>query len=161
MLLLKGFVLVHNYISIVCICSDLLMASRGSTSTSVLTHADVHSLMSLITIRLGERNFIKWSFQFQSTLAGNGLFGYFDGSEITPPRYVLNTEGEIINEETAVYKAWKQTDTALLSLLMVTLDEDIADIIIGCKTSRQAWLALQECFSAVSRVNIMQLKTEL
>lgn len=161
MLLLKGFVLVLNYISTVCICSDLLMASRGSTSTSVLTHADVHSLMSVITIRLGERNFIKWSFQFQSTLAGNGLFGYYDGSEIAPPRYVLNTKGEIINEETAAYKAWKQTDMALLSLLMATLDEDIVDVIIGCKTSRQAWLALQERFCIVSRVNIMQLKTEL
>lgn len=137
------------------------MASRGSTSPSVLTHADVHSLMSVITIRLGERNFMKWSFQFQSTLAGNGLFGYYDGSEIAPPRYVLNTEGEILDEETAAYKAWKQTDMALLSLLMATLDEDIVDVIIGCKTSRQAWLALQERFSAVSRVNIMQLKTEL
>lgn len=135
------------------------MTSRGSTSA--LTHNDVHSLMSVITIRLGERNFLKWSFQFQSTLAGNGLYGYFDGTEVAPPRYVLSTEGEVINEESAAYKAWKQTDMALLSLLMATLDEDIVDVIIGSKTSRQAWLVLQERFSVVSRVNIMQLKTEL
>lgn len=50
---------------------------------------------------------------------------------------------------------------ALLSLLMATLEEDIVDVIIGCKTSHQAWLALHERFSAVSRVSIMQLKTEL
>lgn len=130
-------------------------------SVPVLTHTDVHSLMSVITMRLGERNFIKWRFQFQSTLAGNGLFGFFDGTEVAPPHYVLNDEGEVINEETVAFKTWKQTDMALLSLLMATLEEDIVDIIIGCKTSRQAWLALQERFSAVSRVNIMQLKTEL
>lgn len=135
------------------------MASRGSIP--VLTHNDVHSLMSVITMRLGERNFIKWSFQFQSTLAGSGLFGFYDGSEVAPPRYVLNAEGEVVNEESAAYKTWKQTDMALLSLLMATLDEDIVDVIIGCKTSQQAWLALQERFSAVSRVSIMQLKTEL
>ena len=34
-------------------------------------------------------------------------------------------------------------------------------MIIGSKTSRQAWLAVQERFSGASRVNIMQLKTEL
>lgn len=44
---------------------------------------------------------------------------------------------------------------------MATLDEDIVDVIIGCKTSRQAWLALQERLCTMSRVNIMQLKTEL
>ncbi|KAK9924106.1 hypothetical protein M0R45_032493 [Rubus argutus] len=50
---------------------------------------------------------------------------------------------------------------ALLSLLMATLEEDIVDVIIGCKTSHQAWLALHERLSTVSRVSIMQLKTEL
>lgn len=115
----------------------------SQSSIPSLTHADVHSLMSVITIRLGERNFIKWSFQFQSTLAGNGLFGYYDGTDIAPPRYVLNTEGEVLSEESAAYKAWKQTDMALLSLLMATLDEEIVDVIIGCKSSHQAWLALQ------------------
>lgn len=136
------------------------MAFRGNTVTA-LTHSDVHSLLSVITMRLGERNFIKWSFQFQATLSGNGLFGHFDGTEVSPPRYALDTEGGVTNEETTAYKLWKQTDMALLSLLMATLDEDIVDVIIGCKTSRQAWLALQERFSGASRVNIMQLKIEL
>ncbi|PRQ44692.1 putative RNA-directed DNA polymerase [Rosa chinensis] len=136
------------------------MAPQGVTTPS-LSHSDVHSLLSIITMRLGERNFIKWSFQFQSTLAGNGLFGFYDGSEVAPPRYVLTSEFEVTKEETTAYRAWKQTDMALLSLLMATLDEDIVDVIIGCKTSRQAWIALQERFSAVSRVSIMQLKTEL
>lgn len=130
------------------------MASQGSIP--VITHTNVHSLMSVITMRLGEH---KWSIQFQSTLAGNGLFGFFDGTEVAPPRYALNTEGEVLSEETTAYKTWKQTDMALLSLLMATLEEDIVDVIIGCKTSQQAWLALQEKFSAVSRVSIMQLQT--
>lgn len=138
----------------------LIMTSRNSTMTA-LTHSDVHSLLSVITLRLGERNFIKWSFQFQATLSGNGLFGYFDGIEVSPPRYALDTEGGVTCEETVAYKLWKQTDMALLSLLMATLDEDVVDVIIGCRTSRQTWMALQERFSTASRVNIMQLKTEL
>lgn len=66
-----------------CSPSDL-MASRSSTMTA-LTHSDVYSLLNVITMRLGERNFIKRSFLFQATLSGNGLFGYFDGTEISPP----------------------------------------------------------------------------
>lgn len=89
------------------------------------------------------------------TLSGNSLFGYFDGTEVSPPHYALDIEGVVTSEETTAYKLWKQTDMALLSLLMATLDEDIVDVIIDCKTSRQAWLALQERFSVVSRVNIM------
>lgn len=89
--------------------------------------------MSVITMHLGERNVIKRSFQFQSTLAGNGLFGFYDGTEVAPHRYVLNIEREIINEEVVAYKTWKQTYMALLSLLMATLDEDIVDVIIGYK----------------------------
>lgn len=132
-----------------------------TNTNSALTHSDVHSLLSVITMRLGERNFIKWSFQFQATLSGNGLFGHFDGSDVSPPRYALDFEGGVTSEEIAAYRAWKQTDMALLSLLMATLDEDIVDVIIGSKTARQAWLALQERFSGASRMNIMQLKTEL
>ncbi|KAK9926705.1 hypothetical protein M0R45_023918 [Rubus argutus] len=136
------------------------MAFQG-VSLAALTHSDVHSLLSVITVRLGERNFIKWRFQFQATLSGNGLFGYYDGTEVSPPRYALNTEGEAINEETADYKAWKQTDMALLCLLMATLDEDIVDVIIGCKTSRQAWLAIRHRFCTISRVSIEDKETPL
>lgn len=50
---------------------------------------------------------------------------------MSPPCYVLTTEGEVTNEESAAYKAWKQTNMALLSLLMETMDEDIVDVIIG------------------------------
>lgn len=85
------------------------MASQGSIP--VITHTDVHSPMSVITMRLGERNFIKWSFQFNSTLAG-GLFGFFNGTEVAPPRYALNTEGEVLSEETTAYKTWKQINMA-------------------------------------------------
>ena len=52
-------------------------------------------------------------------------------------------------------------DKALLSLLMATLDGEVMDIIVGTKSAREAWLALLERFSTVSRANIMQLKTDL
>ncbi|PRQ57094.1 putative RNA-directed DNA polymerase [Rosa chinensis] len=115
----------------------------------------------MITVRLSESNFVKWSFQFQSVLDGNDLFGYFDGSYPCPPRFVLIEQGEVTREVTSAYRTWKKTDKALLGLLMATLDEDIMEIIVGSKSSYEAWLALLERFSTSSRANIIQLKTDL
>ncbi|KAL6219452.1 hypothetical protein ACLB2K_007211 [Fragaria x ananassa] len=38
----------------------------------------------MITVRLTESNFVKWSFQFQSVFEGNDLFGHFDGTDVCP-----------------------------------------------------------------------------
>lgn len=126
-----------------------------------VSQSEINSLLSMITVRLGENNFVKWSYQFQSVLEGNDLFGYFDGSCVCPPRFVLTEQGEVTREITSAYKIWKKTDKALLGLLMATLNEDIMEIIVGCKSSYDAWLALLERFSTCSRANIIQLKTDL
>ncbi|PRQ57531.1 putative gag-polypeptide of LTR copia-type [Rosa chinensis] len=115
----------------------------------------------MITVKLTENNFVKWSYQFQSVLDGNDIFGFFDGTSPSPPQYVFTEEEGVTTEVTQAYKIWKKTDKALLSLLIATLDDDTMEIIVGCKSSRQAWLSLQERFSTVSRANIMQLKTDL
>ncbi|KAL6191895.1 hypothetical protein ACLB2K_038284 [Fragaria x ananassa] len=52
-------------------------------------------------------------------------------------------------------------DKALIGLLMATLDDEVMDIIVGSRSSREVWLALQERFSSVSSASIMQLKTDL
>ncbi|KAM5550035.1 hypothetical protein ABKV19_001135 [Rosa sericea] len=126
-----------------------------------VSQSEINSLLSMITVRLGENNFVKWSFQFQSVLEGIDLFGYFDGTFLCPPCFVLTEQGEVTREITSAYKIWKKTDKALLGLLMATLDEDIMEIIVGCKSSYDAWLALLERFSSCSRANIIQLKTDL
>ncbi|PRQ56559.1 hypothetical protein RchiOBHm_Chr1g0337711 [Rosa chinensis] len=126
-----------------------------------MSQSEIRSLLSMITVRLGENNFVKWSFQFQSVLEGIDLFGYFDGTFLCPPGFVLTEQGEVTREITSAYKIWKKTDKALLGLLMATLDDDTMEVIVGSKSSHDAWLALLERFSSCSRANIIQLKTDL
>ncbi|KAL6186278.1 hypothetical protein ACLB2K_042399 [Fragaria x ananassa] len=97
----------------------------------------------------------------QYLLSASDLFCYFDATYPCPPRYALSEEGSVTSEVTTAYKQWKMVDKALLSLLMATLDDEIMDIIVGSKSSREAWLAIQERFSSVSGASIMQLKTDL
>ncbi|PRQ23043.1 putative gag-polypeptide of LTR copia-type [Rosa chinensis] len=88
-----------------------------------ISQSDINSLLSMITVKLSENNFVKWSFQFQSVLEGNDMFSYFDGSYPCPPRFALTEEGSMTSEVTHAYKQWKKIDKALLGLLMDTLDE--------------------------------------
>lgn len=126
-----------------------------------MIQSEINSLLSMIIVRLSDNNFIKWSYQFHSVLERNDLFGYFDGTYPSPPRFVFTEEDGVITEVTVAYKTWKKTDKALLGLLIATLDDDIMDIVAGSKSSKDAWLSLQERFSTVSRANIMQLKAYL
>lgn len=46
----------------------------------------------MLTIRLVDDNFLKWSNQIASVLQGYELFGHFDGSPVLPPRFAIVDE---------------------------------------------------------------------
>ena len=107
-----------------------------------VTQSDINSLLSMITVRLSENNFVKWSFQFKLVLEGNDLFTFFDGTSCCPDGFIISEDGTVTSTVSLNYKQWKMCDKALLSLLMATLDDDVMDIIVGTKSAREAWLAL-------------------
>ncbi|CAN6581481.1 unnamed protein product [Malus baccata var. baccata] len=120
----------------------------------------IEGLLGLITVKLQEDNFVKWSYQFSSVLRGYDLFDFFNGESQCPPKYCITSEGGVTNEISMAYKQWVQKDLALLSLLVATLSDEVMDHVIGCKTAQEAWENLQDRFSSVSVVRINQLKTE-
>ncbi|KAI5328682.1 hypothetical protein L3X38_028079 [Prunus dulcis] len=91
----------------------------------------IEGLLGMLTIRLNDDNFVKWSFQFQSVLQGYDLFDYFDGSSICPPAFVIDTEFGVTNE-----------------------------CVVGSRTSTEAWTHLQDRYATVSRASVNHLKTE-
>ena len=121
----------------------------------------IESLLGLLTIRLTDDNFLKWSYQIESVLQGYELFGHFDGSSIPPPQFaIVDEEGET-SELTTAYKEWIRTDKALLSLLIASLSDEALEYVIGCKTARDAWINLSDRYALVSHARINHLKTEL
>ncbi|KAM1191969.1 hypothetical protein ACFX2G_012596 [Malus domestica] len=124
------------------------------------TTVKIEGLLGMLTVKLGDDNFVKWGYQFQSVLIGYDLFDFFNGESVCPPKFVIDTESGVTKEITLAYKEWVKKYLALLSLLILTLTDDAMDHVIGCKTSREAWTVLQERYGSVSRVRINQLKTE-
>ncbi|CAL2245419.1 unnamed protein product [Prunus armeniaca] len=132
------------------------MASSSSTSS-----LKIESLLGMLTIRLSDDNYLKWSYQLESVLQGYDLFGYLDGSVFAPPKFaILDVEG-VTSEVTVAYKDWLPTDKALLSLLIASLFDEALEYVIGSRTAREAWLNLTDRYASVSRARINHLKTEM
>ena len=131
--------------------------ATSSSSSSV----KIDGLLGMITLRLRDDNFLKWSFQLESVLQGYDLFGHFDGTEVAPPRFAIVDEEGVTSEVTPAYKEWIRTDKALLSLLIATLSDEAIEYVIGTKTARDAWLSLSDRYASISRARINHLKTEL
>ncbi|TQD69336.1 hypothetical protein C1H46_045131 [Malus baccata] len=121
----------------------------------------IESLLGMLTIKLNDDNFIKWSFQFGSVLCDYDLFDHFTGDSVCPPKFVLTPELGVTNEINAAYKEWVKIDMALLSLLIATLSDDAIEHVVGCKTSYEAWTALQDRYTFVSKPSVNHLKAEL
>ncbi|TQE01889.1 hypothetical protein C1H46_012513 [Malus baccata] len=120
----------------------------------------IEGLLGMITVKLQDDNFTKWSYQFQYVLRGYDLFEFFTGESQCPPKYSVSTETGITREITVEYKEWVKKDLALLSLLIATLSDEAMDHIVGCKTSHEARDCLRERFASISVVRVNQLKSE-
>lgn len=58
----------------------------------------IESLLGMLTIKLNDDNFIKWSFQFGSVFRGYDLFDHFTGDSVCPPKFILTPELGVTNE---------------------------------------------------------------
>ncbi|KAM2641902.1 hypothetical protein EV1_015932 [Malus domestica] len=125
------------------------------------TSVKIESLLGMLTIKLNDENFIKWSFQFCSVLRGYDLLDHFTGESVCPPKFVLIPDLGVTNEISITYKEWVKKDMALLSLLIATLSDDAIEHVVGCKTSYEAWTALQDRYMSVSKASVNHLKAEL
>lgn len=47
--------------------------------------------LGMLTIKLSDDNFVKWSYQFQSMLRGYDLFEFFNGEFVCLSKFVINT----------------------------------------------------------------------
>ncbi|CAL2255963.1 unnamed protein product [Prunus armeniaca] len=131
--------------------------ATSSSSSSI----KIDDLLGMITLRLKDDNFLKWSFQLEYVLHGYDIFGHFDRTDVAPSRFAIVDEEDVTSAVTAAYKEWILTDNALLSLLIATLSNEAIEYVIGTKIARDAWLSLSDRYASISKARINHLKTEL
>ncbi|PRQ57387.1 putative gag-polypeptide of LTR copia-type [Rosa chinensis] len=96
-----------------------------------VVQSPIHSLLSMITVRLEDGNYITWSFQLQSLLEGNDLFGFLDGTNVCPPQFVFTEKDGVTTTLTPAFRDWKKTDRALISLIIATLSPEAMEYVVG------------------------------
>uniref|UniRef100_A0A5B7BD59 Retrotransposon Copia-like N-terminal domain-containing protein n=1 Tax=Davidia involucrata TaxID=16924 RepID=A0A5B7BD59_DAVIN len=139
-------------------------SSSSSSSVSVMSSTPIYLLTNvcnLITVKLDSTNYIAWKFQFTSVLRAHNLLGFVDGTHSCPAKFLCDERGIHTTEENPSYNAWITQDQALMAVINATLTPTALSSVIGYKTSRDVWLALERHFSSTSRSNILQLKANL
>lgn len=139
------------------------MADASSSSSSVTIPENlkllISNLSSLVTVKLDPTNFIVWRKQVQNILQVTYLFGYLDGTMACPSPITKDSNGkDVVNTE---FMKWKIIDSHLLSCLTATLTTPVFSLVLDLSTSREVWLALEKCFTTLSRSHIHQLKDRL
>ncbi|KAM2987345.1 hypothetical protein FF2_007525 [Malus domestica] len=127
----------------------------------MVNQVKIEGLLGMLTIKLNDDNFLKWSFQFSSVLCEYDLLDHFTGDSVCLPKFVLTPELGVTTKVNAEYKDWVKMDMALLSLLIATLSDDAIEHVVGCKTSHEAWIALHDRYMSISKASVNHLKAEL
>lgn len=118
----------------------------------------IATLIHMVTIKLSSSNYLLWRNQVVPMLSSHGLLQYVDGSS-APPLETITTNNVVAPNPD--YTSWHEKDQRILGVLLSSLTEESMSEVIGCKTSRSVWLALEAAFSHSSTSRAHQLREEL
>ncbi|KAJ8636432.1 hypothetical protein MRB53_010699 [Persea americana] len=130
--------------------------SSGHTSTFLISN-----IGSLISIKLENHYYLLCKSQFLPVWRAHGLIASVDGSSSCLSEFLVDQNGKITDEINPEYSSWIQHDQNFLCWINATLSENVLAHVVGLKTSREVWLALERRFASLSRSHVIQLKTKL
>lgn len=131
-------------------------AAAGHASTSLISN-----IGSLISVKLENHNYLLWKSQFLPVLRAYGLVGFVDGSIMCPSEFLLDSNENPTKDVNPHYSSWIQQDQNVLCWINATLFEGVLAHVVGLKTARNVWEALERRFASLSWSRVIQLKTQL
>ncbi|TQE03277.1 hypothetical protein C1H46_011089 [Malus baccata] len=145
----------------------MVTASQLQILQSPIT-ALISTIPTSVNIKPDYTNYLNWQFQMQLLLEGHGIMQFVDGSNLCPPRFLVNSsESGIVSGnsssqiENDAYIVWKLHDRALMQLITATLSPAAISCAIGSSSACDLWNRLKEHFSTISRTSLFQMKSNL
>ncbi|KAJ4722439.1 Retrovirus-related Pol polyprotein from transposon TNT 1-94 [Melia azedarach] len=142
------------------------MAS-SSSSTSTLNNQQVSqpnaSFVLVAPIKLTNANYLLWKTQVLPSIRANGLEAYIDGNKEAPRKMTvsIDQDSNVITIENPEYLVWERHDQMLMSWLLSSMTKGILGTVMGCRSSKEVWEAMQKHFSAQSTARTMQIRSEI
>uniref|UniRef100_A0A803Q5I3 GAG-pre-integrase domain-containing protein n=1 Tax=Cannabis sativa TaxID=3483 RepID=A0A803Q5I3_CANSA len=139
--------------------SRLNYAQTENNQQTMLPKSYPVSFTHSLSIKLDEHNYLPWRHQVLASIKGSRLQKYLD-SDKAPPKYLSATDerNHTVNPE---FEDWEQQDNLLVSWLLSSMSEKTTNKMIGCDTTAEIWLALNEYYTALNAANIGLYKTQL
>ncbi|CAA7036250.1 unnamed protein product [Microthlaspi erraticum] len=123
--------------------------------------SNVH-VVSSVTLKLTDSNYLLWKTQFESLLSSQKLSGFINGTIAAPPAsHTVVVGGVPTIEPNPLYEAWFCTDQLVRSWLFGTLSEEVLGVVHSLSTSREVWLGLAENFNQSSLAREFALRRNL
>lgn len=123
--------------------------------------SNVH-ILSSVTLKLNDGNYLLWKTQFESLLSSQKLVGFINGA-VTPPEETVTVVREGVNvvSPNPQYESWFSSDQLVRSWLFGTLSEEVLGYVHNLSTSREIWLSLAENFNKSSLAREFSLRRNL
>ncbi|KAF7830422.1 uncharacterized protein G2W53_012755 [Senna tora] len=104
--------------------------------------------MALVVSPLVGTNFVSWSLAIKTALEAKDKLGFIDGTIKEP-----TDEAEI--------KKWKPVDSMVKSWVRNSIEKNLAETFMFCRTSRELWKEIEERYGARSGPKFYQLQQDL
>ncbi|KAF7824142.1 uncharacterized protein G2W53_022286 [Senna tora] len=104
--------------------------------------------MTLVTSPLVGINFVSWSLAIKSALEAKEKLGFIDGSIKEPT-------------DEAEYKKWKPVDSMVKAWVRNSIEKNLAETFMFCRTSRELWVQIEERYGVKYGPKFYQLQQEL
>jgi hypothetical protein len=138
--------------------SSSFLAAPSTTKSS----QSLSPIQHLITIKLNRDNYLLWKAQITPYFKGQHLFGFLDGTQPAPPKFLPLTSDvslqPILNPE---FTTWHSQDQMILFALISTISETILAYVVKCATSHDVWTTLECMFIAQSHARSMSIHYQL
>ena len=115
-----------------------------------------------VSVRLEAGNFALWRGLLLPNLAGAGLHHHLDENVAPPAKTVTQGEGDkAITIANLEYAQWWSADQKVIGYLLGSMEPDIANQLIGCKSAAAVWSGVHAMHGAQSRANVRHIRRQL
>ena len=113
--------------------------------------------------KLDRANYLIWRSQVLTSIRGNRLEGFINGTKSEPEQYIIRrtADGSTQLIENPEFINWKSQDQTVLGWLLSSISEGTLDFVINLDSSYVIWKTLEKKFGVQSEAKVLQIKYEI
>ena len=134
--------------------------AEAKETIPVATLPPIFSQLPPISVKLTDGNFLMWQQQVDIAVYGYGLEAFITGETDPPPRLIPDQDGESMVSNPA-FTTWQRQDRRVAGWLLSSLSENALTLVVGLRSARDIWCALETNFASRSTAKVMQYSQQM